>query len=440
MVQQIEQENTVEIQTENRNSDEEMSYNEIISDFLGEFVPGRGRIATCSVIVFLFLLLTLALWSSFGWHFYEKGPIKETGIAGEMALEMADRITKERIRLLYRKPDGTLSSAPPPWIHDDLREMIVQSPTMQNHLSIYDNFQNDMLRNALMEIYWIRKVVSIRKYYPAYVEIEVIYRRPVLLVAVASGITEDSSVAGMDSLSGGDSGTGLASEGNSDVGSVTGAASSGHLFSDTENDVKKPPLQYIPISADCRILPMDAERFPVALEDLAQFPAFAGMAPPAFSKLEKPIDITEFDGYTRPTSEVEGRSWLDETIQDVVAIVNLLGERWGRYGLDYICIEHQELSQTGMNDYSPDPKFCLVLKNGSRIHWGRRVIKRNFKNDILDTEKLEKLEKMYQQKDLIFASNQICQIKFRHQNMAEKQSPTETESVIVETDFGLQEP
>ncbi len=386
-MQQIEQENVVETQAENSESKEEMSYSEMFSDMLGELIPGRGRLVTCWVILLFFLLLTLVLWSSFGWQFYQKGPTNgDATLAG-----MADIITPDRIRLLHRLPNGSVSSELPSWIHDDLKSMIAQSLKAQHHNSIYDNDQISVLLHSLKEIYWVKETVAIRKYYPAHLEIEVKYRKPVLLIST------------------------LIEEGTE------------------ENSESR--KQYIPVSEDCRILPMDMERFPIPHKEVDTFPAFAGIAPIAFINSDKPMDIVEFEGYSRPLSEVEGIRWEDGTsnVENAVAIVNLLGERWERFQLDYICIE---------KIVADVPEFCIVLKSGSRIHWGTNNINSTEK-EILDVEKIKMLDEMYEQNAPIFAKpEEICQIGFRRPNMLEKQtdSADAIETIPTEEAFEVQEP
>ena len=156
----IEQENTIQKQAENWDSEEEMSYSEIAGHFLGELVPGRGRFVTCLVILAFLMVLTLVFWGSFGWHFYEKGP---AGNGQKMS-----QITAQKIRLVHRLEDGTLSAEIPSWIHENIPATIYNTLLLNpSALSIYSEKQIEYVQNALKEVYWIQKVERIRKFYPA---------------------------------------------------------------------------------------------------------------------------------------------------------------------------------------------------------------------------------------------------------------------------------
>lgn len=392
-MQQIDHENTCRTLAENANSEEEMSYSEMVSHVLGELVPGRGRVATCVALALLFLILTLALWSPFGWHFYRKNPDSGTHSGSVFP---ANKITSQKIRLLQRLPDGSLSSEIPSWIHEDLRETIFRRLQKDgNSLSIYEDTQIASLQNILKEVFWIRNVHAIRKFYPAFLEIEVTYRKPVVLVIVLKKNDAAAPAAGSESASN--------SEGSS--------------------------LCYVPLSEDCRILPTDPEHFPVAPEKLDRFPVFCGDAPPHFYETEDFIDVPEFSGYDMPPSRMEGTPWdRDEAIRGAVELVNLIGDRWEKFGLSYLCMEERR-----SDDYDFGPEFCLVSINGSRIHWGRSLSRKRSKNDILNSEKLAQLEEIYQKNGPFDGAGNRVNVTFRHASQQEKQKTTPTETGIVES-------
>jgi len=369
----IEQENTVQTQSENRDSEEEMSYSEIASHFLGELVPGRGRAVTCIVILLGLLVLTLVFWGSFGWRFYEKGP---TGAGQKMS-----QITAQKIRLVHRLPDGTLSSEIPSWIHENIPETIYNTLLLNpSTLSIYSEKLIEYTQNALKEVYWIQKVERIRKFYPAFLEIEVVFRRPALVVSVSgdSLLTESS-----------------------------GKGERGHFY-------------YIPLSSDCHILPMEMDEFPVPMEELEKFPTFCGEAPTAFYDSEEPLDVTSFPGCQPPRSQKPGTLWsYDAQIRDAVEIVNLLGDRWQKFGFDYLCIENKT---DKTNETYAEKEFCIVTKNGSRIHWGKCTREAESKDEILDTDKIVQLDKMFKVNGGMDSPNQSFNITFRQQTNQEKTS------------------
>lgn len=366
----IEQENTVQTQEKNRDSEEEMNWSEIAAHFLGELVPGRGRFVTCLVILAFLLIITLVFWGSFGWRFYEKGP---TGSGQKMS-----QITVQKIRLVHRLEDGTLSSEVPAWIHENIPETIYNTLLLNpSTLSIYSEKQIEYVQNALKEVYWIQKIERIRKFYPAFLEIEVTYRRPALMVSVSG-----------DSIPGGES-----------------EESKGHFY-------------YIPLSSDCHILPMDADNFPVPMEELEKFPTFCGEAPSAFYESEEPLDVTAFPGCQPPRSQKPGTLWsYDAQIRDAVKIVNLLGDRWKKFGLDYICVEN---NANDKNNWYSEKQFCLVTKNGSRIHWGRCVDEAISKDDVLDEDKIVQLDQIFEENGFLDTPEEPFNLSFHQQTNYEK--------------------
>lgn len=367
----IEQENTVQTQEKNRDSEEEMSWSDIAGHFLGELVPGRGRIVTCLVILVSLLIITLVFWGSFGWRFYEKGP---TGNGQKMS-----QITVQKIRLVHRLEDGTLSSEVPPWIHENIPEKIYKTLLLTpSTLSIYSEKQIEYVQNALKTVFWIQKVERIRKFYPAFLEIEVTYRRPAMLVSVAGDAIHDSN----------------------------SSEPKGHI--------------YIPISSDCCILPMDEKVFPVPQDEMEDFPTFCGEAPNEFYESEEMLDITEFSGCEPPLSQTPGNFWSnDSQIRDAMKIVTLLGDRWKKFGLDYICVEDKDHTNDA-NFWYTEKHFCLVTKNGSRIHWGSCMEKALVKDDVLDVEKIEVLDDEFDSKGYLDTPEKTFIMGFQRESNNEK--------------------
>lgn len=356
-MREIHRENTAETLAENENSAEEMDYAEMYSRFVGDFIPGRSPAASGCLIGFAFLVLTMSLWCVFGWRFYQNTPTDVTGKRSNISAEI---ITAQKIRLVHRSADGSLSTAIPPWIHENIAQKIVTNIPPE-HRSIYEGKQIEKLIIALKSVYWIQTVHSIRKYYPAYLEIEVTYRRPALLVAVR------------------------------------------------EERNGKMTRCYIPVSQDCCILPSEEADFPVAKEELKTFPLFCGEAPGEIMTPEGPLDVTEFEGYTMPPNRLAGTLWdRDDCVRNAVQIVNLLGSRWEKFGLDYICLEPYK-----EGELDTSPKFCIATRNGSLIHWGKCVTDRVSKGDILDTEKITQLDAIYKKEHALDAPGRTMNISFR---------------------------
>lgn len=365
----IEKVNTTQTQEKNRDSEEEMNWSDITGHFLGGLVPGRGRIVTCLVILAFFLTITLVFWRLFGERFYEQGPTRKG--------QAMDQITLQKIRLVHRLEDGTFSSAIPDWIHEKNIPETIYRRLNQNSLSIYNEKQIEYIQNAIKEVYWIQNIERIRKFYPTFLEIEVTYRRPAMLVSVSG----DSSVNGA-------------------------------------SDETKGRLYYVPLSSDCCILPKDSDNFPVPVEELEDFPTFCGEAPVAFYESEEPLDVTAFPGWQPPRSETPGTFWnYDSQIMDALKIVNLFGDRWKKFGLDYICVEN---NTNAKESWYSEKQYCIVTKNGSRIHWGNCVDKEVNKDDVLDVDKIEKLDNLFNQNGYLDSPERPFNISFRQQTNHEK--------------------
>ncbi len=88
----------------------------------------------------------------------------------------------------YRlSPEGIEIIPPPstiPWIHRDLRAEVVRGGSLDGRPSILDADLNDRIAQAFRLHPWIKQVGRVTKHYPARVTVEVVYRRPVAIVAV----------------------------------------------------------------------------------------------------------------------------------------------------------------------------------------------------------------------------------------------------------------
>ncbi len=372
-MQNIRYENTAQTESENQSCCDEMSYGEMLSNFLGEFVPGRGRTATCAGIAFLFLLLTLLLWTPFGWEFYRRGP-EVTGSALPKFSE--NQLSGSKIRFVQRLPDGTLTSQKPVWIREDLAEDLFKRLVQSGkQLSIYDKEMIKDVENALKEMFWIKEVKGIRKFYPTILEIEVVYRTPALLVIVKHP--------------------------------ETGA------------------LSYVPVSSDCRILPNEQKNFPISMDEVAFFPVFCGTVPEKFHETDDLIYPSDFDGYPLPPSLIPGTPWdREKFIRDAVLLRNQLGDRWEKFGLYYLCLEKVSESKV---------QFCLVTRNGSRIHWGNFTpakTPKTPKKSILNSEKIAELDRIYAQENELDNPKRSWNFYFKTGNSTQDSSPvTESQSV-----------
>lgn len=405
-MQKVHQENPIETQKASWNPQDEMSGGEMFHTILNDFRQNRGRTAFCIFIVLSFFCLTLLFWVSFGWNFYRQGPGNEYSNAYGLA---GNQISRKQIRIVHRTANGEPSTQVPPWIHENLTEKLFSRlQDLDEGLSIYDESLITQVQNALKEIYWILEVKKIQKFYPAFLEIEVTYRKPTLLVVVRKedefqqNLTSHSPVSGDSASQGADSSN-----------SETGQRNS------PESDEKN--LCYVPLSQDCRILPTAPEKFPVRMEDLERFPVFCGEAPQKFYDSDDILDIYDFAGYGMPPQKMPGAPWdRDSFIREAVELVNLLGKRWEKWQIDYLCLEKRRI-----NDYDYGFQFCFVTRNGSKIHWGRSISQRDeyfLKDDILNSEKLAKLDQIYEKKGFFDRPGESFDLTFRHPMLHEKQT------------------
>ena len=71
----------------------------------------------------------------------------------------------------------------PEWIRPpDVREQVFRDAGLDRPLSILDDDLVERIRTAFRQNPWVAQVVSVRKYPPAQVRVELVYRRPVLMV------------------------------------------------------------------------------------------------------------------------------------------------------------------------------------------------------------------------------------------------------------------
>jgi hypothetical protein len=74
----------------------------------------------------------------------------------------------------------------PPWLqHKDLRGEIYSDLSRQGPLRIMDDDLNERITAALLRQPWVYKVQKVRKYHPAKVIVDLVYRRPVCMVEFA---------------------------------------------------------------------------------------------------------------------------------------------------------------------------------------------------------------------------------------------------------------
>lgn len=125
---------------------------------------GRGRRLTLvAVVMTLAALVGHQLWRHVGEHVLARDQYQ---------------LTSDRI----------VVTPAPTWIRADIRSEVMQSLMLDGSVTILD----DTLASRVAETFnlhpWVARVVRVTKHVPARVEVELIYRRPVLMVEVPGGL------------------------------------------------------------------------------------------------------------------------------------------------------------------------------------------------------------------------------------------------------------
>lgn len=83
--------------------------------------------------------------------------------------------------------DDVEITPPPPWIHSDLRAEVFRDATLDGPLSILDARLTERIAKAFSLRPWVAEVRRVRKFHPARVQVELVYRRPVCVVTAPGG-------------------------------------------------------------------------------------------------------------------------------------------------------------------------------------------------------------------------------------------------------------
>ena len=128
------------------------------------FVKGRVRAAA---LVGLCIAVFCALWYA-AW--------REVG---------EDVLLSEEYWLTQQDVEIT---SPPEWIHRDVPAEVFRDASLDGPLSIMDEDLVRRIADAFSLHPWVAEVRRVTKLYPARVEVELVYRRPVLMVQVPGGL------------------------------------------------------------------------------------------------------------------------------------------------------------------------------------------------------------------------------------------------------------
>lgn len=84
--------------------------------------------------------------------------------------------------------DSVTITPPPPWIRSDVKAEVVRDASLEGPLSVLDDDLSRRLYEAFEAHAWVAKVERVMKRPPNAVEVELVYRRPVLMVQVSEGL------------------------------------------------------------------------------------------------------------------------------------------------------------------------------------------------------------------------------------------------------------
>jgi hypothetical protein len=77
---------------------------------------------------------------------------------------------------------------PPPWIRADVRAEALHNAGLTGSMSILDDDLIERIHKAFLLHPWVAQVSRVSKRHPAHVDVELVYRRPVAMVAVPGGL------------------------------------------------------------------------------------------------------------------------------------------------------------------------------------------------------------------------------------------------------------
>jgi hypothetical protein len=79
-------------------------------------------------------------------------------------------------------------TAPPAWIHADIKAEVIRDTGLPSELSILDDRLAGRLSQAFSLHPWVSRVAAVRTTYPMHIAVDLVYRRPVAMVEVPGGL------------------------------------------------------------------------------------------------------------------------------------------------------------------------------------------------------------------------------------------------------------
>ncbi len=129
------------------------------------------------------VVLLLVLWPAM-WYLVWRGAGNWRGVGEEVLSSAPYWLTVEQVAV----------TPTPAWIHCDVRADVFRDASLDGPLSILESDLVERLADAFSLHPWVKKVVRIRKYHPAAVTVEVVYRRPACMVLVKPNPSDPKSI------------------------------------------------------------------------------------------------------------------------------------------------------------------------------------------------------------------------------------------------------
>jgi len=133
--------------------------------------PGRA-LKSPAVLICLLLVTFFAVW-----YVLWNGVGAWQGAGADVLASSEYWVTAAKVRI----------TPPPEWVRRDLRGEVFRDAALDEPLSLLDARLVDRIAVAFSRHPWVEEVRRVIKRYPACVEVELVYRRPVCMVELATG-------------------------------------------------------------------------------------------------------------------------------------------------------------------------------------------------------------------------------------------------------------
>jgi cell division septal protein FtsQ len=109
-------------------------------------------------------------------------------VAGSLAMwRRVQRHVAEQPEYLVAVEDIDVNSQPD-WIHTDVKAEVIRDAGLTKKISILDEHAPERISEAFGLNPWVERVAGVHTSYPAHIKVDLVYRRPVAMVAVPGGL------------------------------------------------------------------------------------------------------------------------------------------------------------------------------------------------------------------------------------------------------------